>query len=93
MEIDFAEARPGAEIIELVPTEGDADHVYYRSRFREGADSKVLEEEWGYRRRSGGRWERFYPDSTGQPLVEMCSWAPPNKRMQLVGASGLRNVR
>jgi hypothetical protein len=64
---DFETARPGTEIVEIAPTEGDADHAYYRIRFRDGTDSNVREEEWGYRRGSIGRWERFKPDSAPQP--------------------------
>jgi hypothetical protein len=43
---DFVVARPGAQVLEVIPTEGDADHVYYRIRFREAPGAKVREEVW-----------------------------------------------
>jgi hypothetical protein len=61
---DFTAARPGAEVLGIVPTEGDAEHVYYRIRFRDTVHARIGEEEWGYRRASSGRWELFTRDST-----------------------------
>jgi len=60
---DFVRVRPGAEVLEVVPTEGDASHAYYRVRFRDTAGSAVSEEEWGYRRSLSGGWELFTRDS------------------------------
>jgi hypothetical protein len=64
---DFAADKPNAEILDVVPIEGDADHAYYRIRFREISGGEAKEEERGYRRSSDGDWRLFQRDSTRQP--------------------------
>jgi hypothetical protein len=44
---DFAADKPNAEILEVVPIQGGADHAYYRIRFREILGAEAKEEERG----------------------------------------------
>lgn len=66
---DFLGGRPGAVIESIDLTDGDADHVYWRIRFRNPPDTALCHVEVGYRR-TGGAWRIFHRDSVQNPVGE-----------------------